>query len=307
MNQSVAVLFPGQGSQSVGMLFDLALHAPIIQETFAEASQILGYDLWHLCQEGPAETLNQTQYTQPALLTASVAIWRLRNQPEALQPAYLAGHSLGEYTALVCAEALSFEAALHLVILRAQYMQEAVPEGQGAMAAVLGLDDRSIRKVCAAVCAEQPGLFVSPANYNTPGQVVIAGHLIAVLAAAEKAKALGAKRVLPLPVSVPSHCDLMKPAAERLATVLETVSFEPPKIPVIHNADMAIHQSAAAIRAALVAQLYQPVCWVDTVRWILDQGIDHFYECGPGSILCHLNKRIEPRASCVAWSKMEDL
>jgi len=305
INQKLAVVFPGQGSQSVGMLHKVALEAPVILKTFEEASEVLGYDLWRLTQEGPSEKLSQTTYTQPALLAAGVALWRLHLENVPLKPRYLAGHSLGEYTALVCANALGFQEAVQLVALRGQLMQDAVPEGQGAMAAILGLDDPAVAALCESVSLENPTETVSPANYNTPGQVVIAGHTKAVLRVLEHAKAAGARRSLLLPVSVPSHCALMKPAALHLAQALEKIAFRTPFIPILHNSDVAEHQTPQSIRQALVEQLSQPVQWVRTIRFILAAGVQTVYECGPGSVLCGLNRRIEPTIDCIGLSNKE--
>ncbi|MGL5533005.1 MAG: ACP S-malonyltransferase, partial [Plesiomonas shigelloides] len=244
-----AMVFPGQGSQSVGMLADLAQQFPIVEQTFAEASAVLGYDLWALVQQGPAEELNKTWQTQPALLTASVAIWRVWQEKNGAMPVMMAGHSLGEYSALVCAGVMDFKDAVRLVELRGKLMQEAVPEGTGAMAAIIGLDNDSIAKACAE---SAEGQVVAPVNFNSPGQVVIAGNKEAVERAGAACKAAGAKRALPLPVSVPSHCALMKPAADKLAVALQEITFNAPRIPVINNVDVAAESDADAIRSALV-------------------------------------------------------
>lgn len=287
---SLAFVFPGQGSQSPGMLGALAAAQPIVGETFAEAAEALGYDLWALVQEGPEAELNKTEKTQPALLAAGVAVWRVWNARGGPPPAFMAGHSLGEYTALVCADALDFGAALQLVEFRGQVMQQAVPAGQGAMAAILGLDDADVVAACAEAAR---GEVVSAVNYNSPGQVVIAGSKAAVERAIEACKAKGAKRALPLPVSVPSHCALMRPAAERMAARLEAVALRAPAIPVVHNVDVALHTQPAAIREALVAQLYSPVRWVEIVRHLAAQGVDTLVEAGPGKVLAGLNRRID--------------
>ena len=305
INQKLAVVFPGQGSQSVGMLHKMALEAPVILKTFEEASEVLGYDVWRLAQEGPLDKLSQTTYAQPALLAAGVALWRLHLDHAPLKPRYLAGHSLGEYTALVCANALGFQEAVQLVALRGKLMQEAVPEGEGAMAAILGLDDLTVASLCEAVSLENPTETVSPANYNTVGQVVIAGHTKAVHRVLEQAKASGARRSLLLPVSVPSHCALMKPAALHLAQALEKIAFRTPLIPILHNSDVAEHQTPQSIRQALVDLLSQPVQWVRTIRLILAAGVQTVYECGPGSVLCGLNRRIEPTIDCIGLSNKE--
>jgi len=297
--QKSAWVFPGQGSQSVGMLRTLAEKSPKIQATFAEASDCLGYDLWALTQEGPAEKLNQTVYTQPALLTAGVALWRMYSERHSglLQPALLAGHSLGEYTALVCTGSLDFKDAISLVTERGRLMQLAVPEGVGAMAALLGLSDADVLTVCKE-CAE--GEIVSPANYNTIGQVVIAGHTAAVVRVIEKAKSIGAKRAILLPVSVPSHCALMKPAAEAFLSYLGGVQFKPPMIRVLHNVDVLSHDNAVDIRNALSHQLYEPVRWVKTIQTFFQAGVNRIIECGPGGVLTGLNKRIVPTLTCVS-------
>lgn len=304
MTQNTAFVFPGQGSQTVGMLAELAAEYPVIQATFAEASDALGFDLWQMVQEGPAEALNSTENTQPALLTASVAIWRAYCQAGGAAPAVMAGHSLGEYSALVCAGALQFEDAVKLVALRGRAMQEAVPAGTGAMAAIIGLDDDAIAKACAEAAQ---GEVVSPVNFNSPGQVVIAGHKDAVARAGEACKAAGAKRALPLPVSVPSHCELMKPAAEKLADALASIEVSAPAIPVINNVDVVKADSAEAIKDALVRQLYCPVRWTETVNAMADQGIEQLVECGPGKVLTGLTKRINKALSGSAVNLPADL
>lgn len=291
-----AFLFPGQGSQSVGMM---AAYGDAVQATFAEASQALGMDLWDLVCNGPAETLNQTVHTQPAMLTAGVAVWRLWQQQGGAMPAFMAGHSLGEYTALVCAGALDFADGVRLVRLRAEAMQSAVPEGVGAMAAVLGLDDDAVRAVCSEAAQ---GEVLEAVNFNSPGQVVIAGHKAAVDRGCELAKARGAKRALPLPVSVPSHCALMQPAAEKLAAALEAIQIKAPSVPVLHNADVAAYSEPAAIRDALARQLYRPVRWVETIQAMAGQGVGLMLECGPGKVLAGLNKRILKDLTVLALS-----
>ncbi|WP_127477368.1 ACP S-malonyltransferase [Sulfurivermis fontis] len=286
---SLAFVFPGQGSQSVGMLAELAAAHPLVRDTFAEASAALGYDLWQLTQNGPADELNQTHITQPAMLTAGVATWRVWQEMNGKTPVVMAGHSLGEYTALVCAGALSFADGVALVAERGRYMQEAVPAGTGAMAAILGLEDAQVVEACAGAAQ---GQVVSAVNFNSPGQVVIAGHAAAVERAMEAAKAMGAKRALPLPVSVPSHCALMQPAAERLAQRLAGISVQLPQIPVINNVDVAVASDADTMRQALARQLYSPVRWVETVQKMAADGVDALVECGPGKVLVGLNKRI---------------
>ncbi len=285
-----AVLFPGQGSQSVGMLSALAAQQVVVREAFAEASAALSYDLWQLVSEGPAEQLDQTEYTQPALLAAGVAVWRAWVAQGGPRPMAMAGHSLGEYTALVCAGSLSFADALRLVQRRGQLMQAAVPAGAGAMAAIVGLEDDQVR----AVCAESAqGEVVEAVNFNAPGQVVIAGHASAVERAAALAKARGAKLTKVLPVSVPSHCSLMRPAAEQLAQQLQSLSLQPPTIPVLHNLDAAPRDKPEDIRAALAAQLHSPVLWVKTIQTLRAQGAAALLECGPGKVLTGLTRRID--------------
>ncbi|MER3383040.1 ACP S-malonyltransferase [Pectobacterium aroidearum] len=284
-----AMVFPGQGSQTVGMLAELAAEYPIVTETFAQASEALGYDLWQLTQQGPAEELNKTWQTQPALLTASVAIWRVWQQQGGKTPALMSGHSLGEYSALVCAGVLDFQQAVRLVELRGKLMQEAVPEGTGAMSAIIGLDNDAIAKACEE---SAQGQVVSPVNFNSPGQVVIAGNKDAVERAGAACKAAGAKRALPLPVSVPSHCALMEPAAKKLAVALESVTFNSPVIPVVNNVDASIETTPEAIRDALVRQLYRPVRWTDCVEFMASQDVESLLEVGPGKVLTGLTKRI---------------
>ncbi|HEV2109857.1 MAG TPA: ACP S-malonyltransferase [Gammaproteobacteria bacterium] len=287
---SFAAVFPGQGSQSLGMLGALAAEHPEVRRTYGEASEALGYDLWALCQEGPEEKLNATERTQPALLAAGVAAWRSWKAAGGRDPVAMAGHSLGEYTALVCAGALDFKAAVKLVEFRGQAMQQAVPAGQGAMAAIIGLDDDAVRAACAEVAQ---GEVVEAVNFNAPGQVVIAGNTAAVQRAGEACKARGAKRALPLPVSAPSHCALMRPAAEKLAARLAGMQVNTPVIPVIQNVDVMSHSGADAIRAALKAQLHSPVRWVETVQKLAQQGAMKQFELGPGKVLVGLAKRID--------------
>ncbi|MFA7388238.1 MAG: ACP S-malonyltransferase [Thiohalobacteraceae bacterium] len=290
MNKQLAIVFPGQGSQSVGMLAELAGAYPQVLDTFAQASSVLGYDLWALVQNGPEAALNQTDRTQPAMLTAGVALWRLWCEQGGAQPTFMAGHSQGEYTALVCAGSLDFADAIGLVAERGRCMQDAVPAGVGAMAAVLGLSDDQVRQACLEAAE---GDVVSAVNFNSPGQVVIAGHKAAVDRACEKAKAMGAKRALPLAVSVPSHSSLMRPAADAFGKTLAATAIDPPRIPVIHNADVAIHDSPEAIRDALVRQIHSPVRWVETVQFLAAQGVTRILEAGPGKVLTGLNKRID--------------
>jgi len=297
-----ALFFPGQGSQSVGMMQGLAELAPV-RDTFAEASAVLGQDFCRMVSE-PNEELNLTTNTQPLMLIAGVATWRAWLGAANVQPALMAGHSLGEYTALVAAGSISFEQALPLVRYRAEVMQSAVAEGVGAMAAILGLDDDAVRAVCSEAAQ---GEVLEAVNFNSPGQVVIAGHKTAVERGMEAAKAKGAKRALLLPVSVPSHCALMKPAAEKLAQYLQNVTVDTPQVPVLHNADVASYNDAVSIKQALVRQLYSPVRWVETVNNIARQGILQAAECGPGKVLTGLNKRIVAEMPCNALVSVEAL
>ncbi|WP_419735421.1 ACP S-malonyltransferase [Pseudomonas sp. COR18] len=288
MSTSLAFVFPGQGSQSLGMLAELGAQYPLILETFAEASQALGYDLWALTQQGPEELLNQTDKTQPAILTASVALWRLWLAEGGRRPAYVAGHSLGEYSALVAAGSLSLAEAVRLVERRGQLMQEAVPAGQGAMAAILGLEDADV----VAACADSAqGEVVSAVNFNSPGQVVIAGAKAAVERAMEACKAKGAKRALPLPVSVPSHCELMRPAAERFAESVAAIDWQAPQIPLVQNVSASVAADLDSLKRDLLEQLYKPVRWVECVQYLAAQGATELVECGPGKVLAGLNKR----------------
>ena len=295
-NQTLAFVFPGQGSQSVGMMQGWD-GRDIVRNTFAEASDALGQDVWALVTDGPADLLNQTVNTQPAMLAADVAVWRVWQAAEGATPALLAGHSLGEYAALVAAGALGFADAIKLVRFRAEAMQAAVPEGVGAMAAILGLDDDAVRTVCADAAA---GEVVEAVNLNSPGQVVIAGNKAAVERAMVLAKEKGAKRALPLPVSVPSHSSLMLPAAEKLLTYLQSISIVTPAIPVLHNTDVQSHADPDAIRAALAKQLHTPVRWVETVRALKAAGMERVIECGPGKVLAGLTKRIDDSLPALA-------
>jgi [acyl-carrier-protein] S-malonyltransferase len=297
-----AFLFPGQGSQSVGMMNGFG-ESTIIRDTFTEASDVLGLDFWSMATE-PNEAINETTNTQPIMLIAGVATWRVWQASTNKLPSVLAGHSLGEYTALVASGALSFADALPLVRYRAEVMQSAVPAGVGAMAAILGLDDAVVREVCAEAAQNE---VLEAVNFNSPGQVVIAGNKAAVERGMELAKAKGAKRALPLPVSVPSHCALMKPAAVKLAEYLKNVTVNAPQISVIQNADVASYQDAEKIKDALVRQLYSPVRWVETVQAIHAQGITQAAECGPGKVLAGLTKRIVAELSCVALTNNETL
>ena len=300
-----AMVFPGQGSQTVGMLAELASDYPIVQETFKQASEVLGYDLWQLVQEGPAEELNKTWQTQPALLTASVAVYRVWQQKyPALKPEVMAGHSLGEYSALVCAGVLDFQDAVKLVELRGKLMQQAVPEGTGAMYAIIGLDNDAIINACKQ--AEQ-GEVVSAVNFNSPGQVVIAGAKAAVERAAALCKEVGAKRVLPLAVSVPSHCALMKPAADQLSVSLESITLKAPVVAVLNNVDVKAETDATAIRNALVRQLYSPVRWTETVEKMAQNGVEVLVEVGPGKVLNGLAKRIVDSLQAVSVNDVKSL
>ena len=290
MSKKIAITFPGQGSQSVGMLADLAAAYPLVRETFAEGSDSLGVDLWTLSQDGPKEQLNETQNTQPALLCAGMAVMRVLEQQLPEPPLVMAGHSLGEYTALVAAGVLSLSDATRLVAMRGRFMQEAVPAGTGAMAAILGLEDAQVR----AVCAEgAQGQVAEAVNFNSPGQVVVAGNAEAIARVADLAKAAGARRALILDVSVPSHCALMKPAAERLAEAMQSIDFNTPRVPVLHNVNVAEATDPAAIRQLLVEQLFCPVRWVETVQSIAGRGAEIVLEAGPGKVLAGLIKRID--------------
>ena len=288
MSASLAFVFPGQGSQSLGMLAELGAQHAIVRDTFAEASAALGYDLWALVQEGPEERLNQTDKTQPAILTASIALWRLWQAEGGVQPTYVAGHSLGEYSALVAAGSLPFADAVKLVERRGQLMQEAVPAGTGGMAAILGLEDADVLAACAEAAQ---GEVVSAVNFNAPGQVVIAGAAKAVERAIEGCKARGAKRAVALPVSVPSHCELMRPAAERFAEAVEAVQWQLPQIALVQNVTAQVPADLVALKRDLLAQLYSPVRWVESVQLLAEKGVTDLVECGPGKVLAGLNKR----------------
>ena len=301
---TTAFIFPGQGSQSIGMMNSLAESSTVIQDTFSEASAVLGYDLWALVTEGPAEKLNSTEYTQPAMLTAGVASWRAWLEAGGAAPSVMAGHSLGEYTALVCAGALEFADAVSLVSDRARFMQQAVPEGKGAMAAVLGLDDEDVRNLCQANAA---GEVLQAVNYNAPGQVVVAGSATAVGRLLENAKAAGAKRALPLPVSVPSHCALMQPASDRMAERLKEVAISQPRTPVIHNVNVQAASDENDIRQLLARQISEPVRWVETINSMNEMGVAQLFECGPGKVLCGLNKRINRDIDCIPLITMDSI
>ncbi len=297
---SLAFVFPGQGSQSLTMLSDLAVQFPEVQQTFSQASEVLGYDLWDLVSNGPVEELNQTDKTQPAMLAAGIAVWRCWQKTTAIKPNYFAGHSLGEYTALVAAGSLDFLDAIKLVSQRGQFMQQAVPAGEGAMAAILGLDDDTVIALCDEAAASG---VVEAVNFNSPGQVVIAGSTEAVNKAIELAKEQGAKRALLLPVSVPSHCALMKPAAENLALVLNDITVKAPETPVVHNVSVTSTTDSDEIKSLLAQQLHSPVRWVETIQYIAEKGVDKIIECGPGKVLAGLTKRIDK--SVVAYPVLD--
>lgn len=296
MNARFAIVFAGQGSQSIGMMNGFG-DVPVVRRTFDEASDILGFDVWKLALEGPADAQNQTVNTQPLMLTAGVATWRAWQEKGGLSPAFFAGHSLGEYTALVAANALQFASALPLVRFRAQAMQDAVPEGVGGIAAILGLEIPQVMAVC--VDAAQ-GEVLEAVNLNSPGQIVIAGHRTAVERGMALAKSRGAKRALMLPMSAPSHCALMKPAAEKLAEYLGTVAFSMPDVPVIHNMNVAASVTAEEIKIALVEQLFRPVRWIETIQYLAGHAVTSVVECVPGKILTGLNKRIDANLACHA-------
>lgn len=288
---NVAIVFPGQGSQSVGMMTAWGDYQTIVQSVYSEASEALGYDLWKIVSEGPESELNQTHITQPAMLCAGVACWQIAQQSNTLVavPKMMAGHSLGEYTALVCANSINLSSAVKLVAQRGELMQSAVALGEGSMAAIIGLDDEDVIRACEIV---KEGV-VEAVNFNAPGQVVIAGNKQAVETAMANTKILGAKRALPLPVSVPSHCSLMREAAEQLGEALDTVNIAMPQIPVVHNQNAAVAKSTDEIRDLLIKQLYQPVKWVESVQTMHAKGIDTLVECGPGKVLTGLTRRIE--------------
>ena len=302
--KKLAFVFPGQGSQSVGMLTGLAGNYPEVKKIFDKASFVLGRDLWHLVVNGSEVELNQTQNTQPIMLAAGVAVWEVWCKNSPVRPAWMAGHSLGEYTALVCSGSLFFEDTVKLVEARARFMQEAVPTGVGAMAAILGLDDDQVIAICGTVAE---GQIVSAVNFNSPGQVVIAGHTDAVERAASAAKEAGAKRAVLLPVSVPSHCELMLPAADKLDEYLQNISLETPKMQLIHNVDVESHTAPEVIRNALKDQLYKPVRWVETINLMSKKGVTTFVECGSGKVLTGLDKRIVKDAEHLAIYDPETL
>ncbi|HCS65690.1 MAG TPA: [acyl-carrier-protein] S-malonyltransferase [Cellvibrio sp.] len=303
-NQHLAFVFPGQGSQKIGMLAELAAEFPIVEKTFAEASGVLGYDLWALVQTGAQDEINLTERTQPLLLAASVAVWRAWQEKNGSQPAVMAGHSLGEWSALVCAGVVEFNDAVKLVQQRGKFMQEAVPAGQGAMAAIIGLDDALILEACKK--AEQ-GDVVAAVNFNSPGQVVIAGTAAAVERASALCKEAGAKRALPLPVSAPFHTELMRPAAERLAEQIIATVFSVPKIPVVHNVTAEVEMNPEKIKALMIEQIYSPVRWVECINTMVEKGITYTLECGPGKVLSGLNKRINSELTTASVEKPEEL
>ena len=300
---NLAFIFPGQGSQKIGMLAELAQQNPIIEKTFNEASEVLGYDMWQLIQQGAQEDINLTQRTQPILLTCSVAIWRLWAEKKGTAPSQMAGHSLGEWSALVCANVIDFADGLRIVEARGKYMQQAVPVGQGAMAAIIGLDDQTILDAC----AESNDLGVVDAvNFNAPGQVVIAGSNEAVERTMEICKSAGAKRALPLPVSAPFHTSLMKPAADNLAEMVNAVTFRAPEVPIIHNVHAQNEQEPQAIKALMLEQIYSPVKWVDCIKQLKNTGVSTLIECGPGKVLSGLAKRIDRELMAVATESAAD-
>ena len=305
MTQSnLAMGFPGQGSQKIGLLAELAQSFDAVQNTFSEASGVLGYDLWSLAQNGSQEDINLTERTQPLLLTASVALWRIWRAEGGQVPAYLSGHSLGEWSALVCADVVDFSAAVKLVQQRGKFMQEAVPAGQGAMAAIIGLADEVIVQVCGDAAQ---GDVVAPVNYNSPGQVVIAGESAAVERAMAACKAAGAKRALPLPVSAPFHTSLMRPAAERLEEQIQATVFRAPQIPVVHNVTAGTEADPERIKALMVEQIYSPVRWVECVQALRAQGVEATLECGPGKVLSGLNRRIDKGLATLAMETPDEL
>ncbi len=303
-NQTLALVFPGQGSQKIGMLADMAAQHPEVQETFAQASAVLGYDLWDLVQNGEQDAINQTEVTQPLMLTASVALHRVWVKEQGAQPAMVAGHSLGEWSALVAADVISLEDAVRLVRERGKFMQEAVPAGVGAMAAIIGLDDDAIKAACAEASGDEVAV---PVNFNSPGQVVIAGHAGAVERAIEGCKAAGAKRAMPLPVSAPFHTPLMQPAADRLAELVAATEFKAPTVPVVHNVHANTESDPAVIKKLMIEQIYSPVLWVDCVNAMKSSGVTTLVEMGPGKVLAGLTKRIDKSLSGLATEAPADL
>ncbi|MGH1371515.1 MAG: ACP S-malonyltransferase [Cellvibrionaceae bacterium] len=302
--EQLAFVFPGQGSQKVGMLAELAAENPIVEQTFAEASDVLGYDLWALVQSGPQEELNLTERTQPMLLTASVATWRVLQQKGAAQPSLMAGHSLGEWSALVCSGVVAFADAVKLVQLRGKYMQQAVPAGVGAMAAIIGLADDAINAACKEAAGDE---VVAAVNFNSPGQVVIAGHAGAVERAIAACKEAGAKRAMPLPVSAPFHTSLMKPAADQLSAQIDATEFSAPEVPVVHNVNAKTEADPAKIKALMIEQIYTPVLWVDCTKALVEAGIEQVVECGPGKVLSGLCRRVDKSLSAFSTDAPADL
>ena len=298
-----AFVFPGQGSQKIGMLAELADQNPIIEKTFSEASEVLGYDMWQLIQQGAQEDINLTQRTQPILLSCSVALWRVWNQKHGAKPSRMAGHSLGEWSALVCANVIDFADGLKMVEARGKFMQQAVPVGQGAMAAIIGLDDQAILAACSEA---NPLGVVDAVNFNAPGQVVIAGSNDAVERAMDICKSAGAKRALPLPVSAPFHTSLMKPAADNLAEMVNTITFRAPEVPIMHNVHAKNEHDPQAIKALMLEQIYSPVKWVDCVEQLKHSGVSALVECGPGKVLSGLAKRIDRELIAISTDTVAD-
>ncbi len=299
----LAFVFPGQGSQKIGMLAGLAAQYPVVEETFNEASEVLDYDIWKLVQQGAQEDINLTERTQPILLASSVAIWRLWNARAGQQPLQMAGHSLGEWSALVCSGVVDFSDGLRIVRARGQYMQRAVPVGEGAMAAIIGLEDKAVMEACATAAEAK---VVDAVNFNAPGQVVIAGSTAAVQRAIENCKNAGAKRALPLPVSAPFHTSLMKPAADKLSEIVNSVTFKAPKVPIVHNVHAQTEADPAKIRSLMLEQIYSPVRWVDCVKRLQLNGVTALVECGPGRVLNGLAKRIDRDLLAMATEDVAD-
>lgn len=304
MNSNLAFVFPGQGSQKIGMLADLGAANPLVEETFQEASDVLGYDAWKLIQEGEQEEINLTERTQPLLLTSSVAIWRLWQQQGGPQPAALAGHSLGEWSALVCAGVVSFADAVEIVRARGAFMQQAVPVGVGAMAAIMGMDDQIVIDACTEAAN---GEIVAAVNFNAPGQVVIAGDAAAVARAVDICKKAGAKRAVELPVSAPFHTSLMRPAADNLSELVMEKNFSAPRIPVLHNVHAKTEEDPEKIKSLMLEQIYQPVLWVDCVNGLSRRGAEILIECGPGRVLNGLSKRIDRSLTSLATDDVASL
>ena len=305
-NKVLGIVFPGQGSQSVGMLADIAAQFNEVKQVFTQASDALGYDLWRLVAEGPSTELDKTMHTQPALLAASYAIWQILTSRTSIKPAMMAGHSLGEYTALVCAKALDFSDGIKLVAARGQFMQEAVAPGVGAMAAIVGLDEAAVTAICKQAVASAKDIL-SPANFNSIGQIVVAGHKAAVERAIALAKEQGAKLAVLIPVSVPSHCQLMQEAALRLANLLKTIPLHQPAMPILNNVDVMPYHSIESIRDGLIRQLYLPVRWVEIIQSFVKAGITQLIECGPGKVLTGLNKRIDKNLQLMTTSDLASL